>query len=600
MAAHHPPSTSRRSFHGPKCWVVSALAGALLGLLLASFIHPVASSAGTHVSADAPIVIQTNADGTKVERLPDTTTRAISVLPLSSTPHSSTPQPIISATPATPATPAHAAPPLWLLLPFIALLASIALMPFISAPFWHHHFPDFAFFLGALVLAYSLAALGPSGRHDMLHAATEYYAFIALVGGLYVASGGILIDIRDKGTPLRNTLLLAAGCILANLVGTTGASVLLIRPFMRMNKGRLRPIHIVFFILTVSNCAGALTPIGDPPLYLGFLKGVPFFWTLEHMWPMWLLVNGLLLVAFYFVDLQSEPRGVSPRSFLSTPTPASPQPPTPNPYSTFNPKHVFDPQDRTPLITGWPAIVFLILLISGVFIDPLIKQWGGPSLAFLHNIPVGATFQILMALAAYFVARPSIRHSNQFTFEPVKEVGFLFVGIFLTMAPALSILSSSASSLGLETPTQYYFLTGSLSAVLDNAPTYVSFLQVALGTLHVPMTPEGIQQFIDSTYDLTHATGPLASTPIHFQGQVLLEGISLGAVFFGALTYIGNGPNFMVKSIVDAAYAQSQHPAAAPGQKALGTKMPSFFGYLLMATLILAPILMLNWFIFIR
>ncbi len=458
-------------------------------------------------------------------------------------------------------------------------------MPFISASFWHHHFPDFAFFLGSLVLAYSIAALGASGRHDMLHAGIEYYSFIALVGGLYVASGGILIDIRDKASPLRNTLLLGAGCILANLVGTTGASVLLIRPFMRMNKGRLRPIHIVFFILTVSNCAGSLTPIGDPPLYLGFLKGVPFFWTLTNMWPMWLLVNGLLLAIFFAIDFRFDrAAGISADS----------------PYSTHNPNQVFDPQDRTPLITGWPAILFLILLVAGVFIDPLIKQWGGSSLAFLHGIPVGATFQIIMAAAAYMVGRPSIRHSNQFTFEPVKEVGFLFVGIFLTMAPALSILSASASSLGLETPTQYYFLTGALSAVLDNAPTYVSFLQVALGTLHVPMTPDGIHQFIDSTYDLTHAAGPLAGAPIHFQGQVLLEAISLGAVFFGALTYIGNGPNFMVKSIVDAAHAQAQNPDAAPGQKLMGTKMPSFFAYLLYAAAFLGPILVLNWLIFIR
>lgn len=576
-----PRSASRRSFHGPRCWIASTLAGAIFGLLLASFIPAPAAGTATHTSPDASNVIQTNADGTRVERLPDYTTRPVGSAPVSST------EPLLNFSPAA-HTQTHASPPLWLIIPFIALLGSIALMPFISATFWHHHFPDFAFFLGALVLAYSVAALGASGRHDMLHAGIEYYSFIALVGGLYIASGGILIDIRDKGTPLRNTLLLGAGCILANLVGTTGASVLLIRPFMRMNKGRLRPIHIVFFILTVSNCAGSLTPVGDPPLYLGFLKGVPFFWTLAHMWPMWLFVNGSLLAIFFAIDLKFSR---SERAAGDT---------VANPCSIHNSKQVLDPQDRTPLIVGWPAIFFLILLVAGVFIDPLIRQRGGPSLAFLHNIPVGATFQIIMAVAAYVVGRPSIRHSNQFTFEPVKEVGFLFVGIFLTMAPALNILSSSASSLGLETPTQYYFLTGSLSAVLDNAPTYVSFLQVALGTLHVPMTPDGIRQFIDSTYDLTHAAGPLAGAPIHFRGQTLLEAISLGAVFFGALTYIGNGPNFMVKSIVDAAYAQSQDPAAAPGQRALGAKVPSFFGYLLMAMLILAPILVLNWFLFIR
>ncbi len=544
------------------------LAGALLGAVL-SFVVPAAPASVPHAIPDAPQVIQHNPDGTHVERLADGTTQPVSALSPST--------PIASAQPSSPT---HVSPALWLIVPFVLLLGSIALMPFVSAKFWHHHYPDFAFFLGALVLAYQLLAGDAHARHDMLHAGIEYYSFIALVGGLYIASGGILIDIRDRASPARNTLLLAAGCILANILGTTGASVLLIRPFLRMNKGRLRPIHIVFFILTVSNCAGALTPVGDPPLYLGYLKGVPFFWTLQHMWPMWLLVNGLLLFLFFVTDLRftrSEKSG-------------------PNPYAAADSKRVFDPQDRTPLITGWPALVFLFLLVCGVFIDPAIKQWGGPSLSALQNLPIGATFQILMAVAAYFVARPSIRHSNQFTFEPVKEVGFLFVGIFLTMAPALALLSTRASSLGLESPTQYYFLTGSLSAVLDNAPTYVSFLQVALGTLHIPMSPEGIREFINATFDLKHAAAPT----IHFHGQVLLESIALGSVFFGALTYIGNGPNFMVKSIVDAAHAQAQRADAAPGQQLLGAAMPSFFAFFAYAVAILGPILVLNWFLFIR
>jgi Na+/H+ antiporter NhaD/arsenite permease-like protein len=451
-------------------------------------------------------------------------------------------------------------------------------MPFISQTLWHRHYPDFAFSLGALVLAYSLAALGASGRHDMLHAGVEYYAFIALIGGLYIVSGGIFIDIRDRATPLGNTLLLGAGCLLANLLGTTGASVLLIRPFMRMNRGRLRPIHVVFFILTVSNCAGALTPIGDPPLYLGFLKGVPFFWTLERLWPMWLLVNGLLLLAFFIIDsrITTVSGGV--------------------PHTHADHAHVFDPHDRTPLITGWPSVLFLLLLVAGVFIDPFIRKWGGGGAAWLDGIPIGATFQIAVALCAYAAAKPSIRHSNQFSFEPVKEVGVLFLGIFLTMAPALQILSTHAPSLGLETPTQFYFLTGALSAVLDNAPTYLAFLQVALGTLHVPMTPDGLAQFIDSSYDLAHSTG----RAVHLSGQALLQSIALGAVFFGALTYIGNGPNFMVKAIVDAAHDQAVSPTAAPGQKLLGTKMPSFFGYMLLALLLLFPILVVNWLVFIR
>jgi Na+/H+ antiporter NhaD/arsenite permease-like protein len=206
-----------------------------------------------------------------------------------------------------------------------------------------------------------------------------------------------------------------------------------------------------------------------------------------------------------------------------------------------------------------------------------------------------------MAFAAYLFSRPSIHRSNQFSFEPVKEVGFLFAGIFLTMTPALGYLRANASTLGLETPAQFYFFSGSLSAMLDNAPTYAAFLQAALGTVHVPMTPDGIDQFIGAGYELTYSpvAAGAASTP-HFQGQTLLEAIALGAVFFGAMTYIGNGPNFMVKSIVDAAHAAASNPRASPGQKLLGTRMPTFLGFLFYSLVILLPVLILNWLIFIR
>ncbi len=556
----------RAGFHGLKCWIASALAGLVLGIVVGMFVPataPSGAAAPAH-AADTPRVVQINADGTKVERLIDGTTAPVGTAAAAPAPHSS-PPPHSAA--------AHAGPniPLWLCIPFGLLLISIATLPLFAPHFWHGHYPDVAFFLGASILGYYLAAMGASGRHDMLHAGLEYYSFIALVGGLYVASGGILIDIRDRATPLRNTLLLGAGAVLANILGTTGASVLLIRPFMRMNRGRLRPIHVVFFIFIVSNCGGCLTPIGDPPLYLGYLKGVPFEWTLTHLWPMWLLVNGLLLVAFFVVDARIPAAGAD--------APA---------------QRIFDPEDRSPLIvTGGAPVLCLLLLVAGVFVDPLLKRAG---VTAVDGLPIGATFQIVMAVLAYLLARPSIHHSNQFTFEPVKEVAFLFAGIFLTMAPALGYLQANAGSLGLETPTQYYFLTGSLSACLDNAPTYLSFLQAATATLHVPMSPEGLHQFIASTYELTHA----GAAAIAFKGQTLLEGIALGAVFFGAMTYIGNGPNFMVKSIVDAAHAEAGKPDAAPGQKLLGTAMPSFLGYLLYSVLILLPILVVNWLVFIR
>src|SRR5689334_12732318 len=194
---------------------------------------------------------------------------------------------------------------LWMGAPFVVLLASIALMPLLAKRVWDRHFPDFALGLGGLVVGYYLAGFGGApgfGRERVVHALMEFYGFMALVGGLYVVSGTIVIDYRGNSSPLTNTLLLAIGSLLANIVSTTGASVLLIRPFMRHNEGRVRPIHIVLFIFIVSNCAGCLLPIGDPPLYLGFLKGVPFIWTLLHLWPDWLATVPPLLVVFYVVD----------------------------------------------------------------------------------------------------------------------------------------------------------------------------------------------------------------------------------------------------------------------------------------------------------
>jgi Na+/H+ antiporter NhaD/arsenite permease-like protein len=445
--------------------------------------------------------------------------------------------------------------PLWLCTPFAALLLAIAVMPLIASKFFHAHYASISFALGGLILGYylrTMIATSGGGGADILHAAVEYYQFIALVGGLYIASGGILINIRARATPLRNTLLLAFGAAIANVLGTTGASVLLIRPYMRMNRARLRPLHVVMFIFIVSNCGGCLTPIGDPPLYLGFLKGVPFWWNLTHMWPMWLLVNGLLLAIFFVAD-----------SRIPGAPPDAPEP---------------DP-DRFPLIAGVPAIVCLLLLVAGVFIDPALEHLHSP---ILNHIPIGATFQLVMAVVAYRLSRPAIRAANQFSFEPAKEVAILFAGIFLTMVPALSYLRTHADSLGLESPSQYYFLTGGLSAALDNAPTYLSFLQTAMGASDLPMNASGIERFI----------------ALH--GQILLEAIALGAVFFGAMTYIGNGPNFMVRSIVESAHAAANRPNAPTAQLGLGTRTPSFGGYLVYALAILLPVLVLNWLIFIR
>ena len=432
----------------------------------------------------------------------------------------------------------------WLVIPFAVLLLSIALMPFISERVWHRHFPDFSFGLGGLVAAYVLRAFhvsdghgGMVGTHAVIHALEEFYSFVALVCGLYVVSGGILISIRGRATPTLNVVILGAGALLANLVGTTGASMLLLRPFMRLNEGRLRPIHIVLFIMIVSNCGGLLTPVGDPPLYIGFLKGVPFLWTLQHLWNEWLLVVGSLLAIAFVIDLRIGPK--------PAPDAAEPQQAGGTGLS----------------ISGTPGLICLALMVAGVFVDPVLKLRFG-----ISGFPYGATFQLAVAAASYFVADREILEANQFSFFPAKEVSLLFLGIFVTMIPALGYLSVHGQKMGVDTPTAFYFMTGALSAVLDNAPTYVNFLQIAIGPEAI--TPTTIARLLAEEET----------------GRHVLSGISSGAVLFGALTYIGNGPNFMVRSIADSA----------------GVKMPSFFGYALYGVVILLPILLLNWLLFIR
>jgi Na+/H+ antiporter NhaD/arsenite permease-like protein len=485
-------SATHSGFVGPRSWFVSALIGIGLGLGL-SMLAPIASAAG--------------------------------------------------AVPAI---------PIWLIIPFAALLLSIALGPLLVPHFWHRRYPDVALLLGGLVAAYYLKTFslpGTSGSlsyggTQMLHALIEFYAFIALVGGMFIVSGNVLVRIKAPASPLKNTIIFAAGAVIANLVGTTGASMLLIRPFIRLNHGRIRPIHIVFFIFIVSNCGGSLTPIGDPPLYLGFLKGVPFTWTIEHLFKDWLLVNGCLLVIFYLVDRRI------PAASETLAQPASE-------FSTAE-------LDRAPTVKveGTTGLICLGLMLVGVFIDPVLSRFIN-----LHHIPIGATFQIIVAVSCYLIANPRYRDANRFNFEPVKEVGMLFTGIFATMVPALGYLSANGAALGINPPTHFYFATGTLSAVLDNAPTYLNFLQIA-------MVIEGHPEFTKQVV-LDFVASP--------RGDQLLHAISASAVFFGALTYIGNGPNFMVKAV-------------AEGES---IKMPSFFGYVGLSCMILLPILVINWLLFV-
>lgn len=457
--------------------------------------------------------------------------------------------------------PAHTTPeiPLWLLSPFALLLLMIALMPFIHERWWSRRYPEVAFSLGGLVAGYYLGGFGAYGRAMILQTSLEYFQFIALIGSLYIAAGAIVIDVRSRGRPLVNTAMLAIGALLANVVGTTGASMLLIQPFLRINEGRIRPLHVVFFILLVSNCAGCLTPIGDPPLYLGYIKGVPFLWTLVNLWPAWLLACGSLLAAFFLYDLlveRTRPEGGR----------------KPGRDRGF-PRHTLF------AIEGWRGPIALALIIGAVFLDPLID----PLLRAAHanhlllEIPIGAAAQVLIALILLRIAPQRLYRTNNFSFHPVEEVGYLFVGIFLAMMPALAYLSTHAHELPLRSPGAFFFATGTLSAFLDNAPTYLNFLQTAFGLLDVPLTEDGIRAFLESSF-ATRA-GHAEHT-----GGAYLEAISLGAVLFGAATYIGNGPNFMVRSI---AIAQ-------------GVRMPSFLGYLVRASAILTPVLLAVWLLFLR
>jgi len=406
----------------------------------------------------------------------------------------------------------------WMILPFAIMLLSIAVMPFVHLHWWEHNYPRVAVGLGAITTAYYVFALRNTPR--MLEVAHEYFSFISLIGSLFIVAGGIHITVKGEAHPWINALFLFIGALVANVIGTTGASMLLIRPWIRMNRYRITAFHIVFFIFIVSNVGGCLTPIGDPPLFLGFLKGVPFLWVIEHCWVAWLIVLALLIGVFTVFDVlnfRRAPRDVRERE-------------------TAHEEWRFD---------GLHNILFLALILAGVFLHKILP------------FPIPDLLMIAAAVASYFTTKRAVHESNHFSFAPIKEVGWLFVGIFATMVPALDYLQLHSKSLGLTEPAQFYWFTGLLSGFLDNAPTYLTFLAAAMGAEGLSMdSPAHVLQFIASN-------------------NHLLVAISLGAVFFGALTYIGNGPNLMVKSI----------------SQQLGVRTPGFFAYLfLFATPILLPI----------
>ena len=433
--------------------------------------------------------------------------------------------------------PAHAEPHPLMVAPFVLLLLAIALFPFINKHFWEHHYSKIAIGLGVISVAYYVLVLHNAPR--MLTSGIEYVGFMALIGSLFVIAGGIHINMTGRSTPGVNTGLLALGALLANLIGTTGASMLLIRPFLRINKYRVAPYQVVFFIFIVSNIGGALTPIGDPPLFLGYLKGVPFFWLLGRPQVIfaWLLCIGVLLGSFFILDTIQFRKHAAPNRKTT--------------------------KDRVELEGShnflWLFVIIGLVLmqkaewLNGLETWPVFTQmgswlgWTAQQSAESIVTLVIASLMIGTACLSHKFANKDALRENEFSFGPVKEVGFLFIGIFATMVPALDLLEHHAASIGITTARQYFWGSGILSSVLDNAPTYLNFLTAAFGLHGLSLeNPAHVQTF-------------LADPGM----QRYLVAVSLGSVFFGAVTYIGNGPNFMVKSIAESS----------------GVKCPSFFGY---------------------
>lgn len=406
--------------------------------------------------------------------------------------------------------------PLWAAIPFCLLLLAIAILPLAIPRFWesNRNKAIVALLLSLPVLAWLL----PHEPEAIPHTLIEYFSFITLLASLFVISGGIAVTGDLEGTPRVNTIFLAIGGVLANLIGTTGASMVLIRPFLKTNSERKKTNHLpVFFIFVVSNCGGLLTPLGDPPLFLGYLRGVPFHWTLK-LFPFWLLMIGLLLLIFYLWDR--------------------------NAYRHETRKDLrLDRVKIQPIrLQGWRNLLFLGGVLYGVFLAT----------------PWREGLMIHMAILSLFLGSKTARQHNRFAWGPIVEVAVLFAGIFVTMVPALMLLKEAGPWSGISEPWQFFWLTGILSSFLDNAPTYLTFLSLAQG-LGLPADVVGVS-------------------------EAILKAISVGAVFMGANTYIGNGPNFMVKAIADHA----------------GFRTPSFFGYMLYAFVVLFPLYGILHLIFFR
>ncbi len=436
--------------------------------------------------------------------------------------------------------------PLWSAIPFAGILLSIAIFPLVAPEFWHHHYPKVSAFWAIVVAIPLIYAFKGVAIHEILHIYIgDYIPFIILLWSLYTVAGGILLRGTLRGTPIVNTGMLLLGTLLASWVGTTGAAMILIRPFLRANAHRKYKVYqICFFIFLVCNIGGSLTPLGDPPLFLGFLHGVPFFWTFK-IFPHFALASGILLVLFFLVD-----------SYY------------------YRKETAVQPEDTTKLkLEGVHNFLFLLGIVGAVLFSGMVHMGHINILGVKREVSsvIRDVLLVFFGLLSLETTPWEIRKANDFTWFPIQEVAYLFAGIFMTMIPPIAILRAGENgALGwfiasVKEPAHFFWSTGILSSFLDNAPTYLTFLNTALGRFFAGMPEHQAVHML-----IQHKS-------------LFLEAISAGAVFMGANTYIGNAPNFMVRSIAEEA----------------GIPMPSFFGYILKYSLpILIPTFILVTFVF--
>jgi Na+/H+ antiporter NhaD/arsenite permease-like protein len=449
---------------------------------------------------------------------------------------------------------------LWWIVPFAGLLLCIATGPLFYPHLWEHHYGKFSAFWAALVIIPLYLTFDPAAATKGIAFAMllEYVPFIILLFALYTVAGGIFVRGNIHGSPATNTLILFIGAVLASFVGTTGASMVLIRPIIRANDNRAHNVHVVvFFIFIVSNVGGALTPLGDPPLFVGFLKGVDFFWTTTNLFTETVLVLGILLAAFYLFD-----------SYLYKKEGVAKPDPTP---------------DSRVRVMGLESLVWIAVIIGAVLLRAEWKpgisfQLLGVSLA-LQDI-VSNLIMLAAAFGSLKLAKAEYREANGFNWGPIKEVAKLFAGIFICIVPVLAILGAGKSGAaaplvalvsnadGSPNNAMYFWLSGALSSFLDNAPTYLVFFELASA---------GVPEADKANFLMGYLPGKETMA-------ITLAAISTGAVYMGANTYIGNAPNFMVYAIA----------------KDMGVKMPSFFGYMAWSGAILIPIFVLVTFVFFR